>query len=444
MNAPRPLDSEAVDRDRRRMAGAGADPSSPLPGSVGSSFPPKGPLFRMRWIDHWIGLPVCFFVGVALRLHHRFLPRPDRPVRETGTVLVIKFFGLGSIMQATPLLRAVRARYPRARLVFLTFQENAGLLQRLDLCDELRVIRNGSPVTFFLDTMREVFWMRGRGVDASIDLEFFSKFSTLMAVLGGAQKRIGYHLNAYWRSSLLTHPVYLNYYQHIADVFAKTGIPIDVTVEDRSLSPVPVSDAARAKVREWLAAQGWGATTRLVGVNCNAGDISLERRWPVERFAEVIAGLVAKHSDVRVVLTGAPAEAEYVRGVWDRIPEAARTPVRIVAGVWSLDEFIAALGLMRCFVTNDSGPMHLAAAQGTPLVSLWGPARPDFYAPRVDGIEVIYENYPCSPCLFYMFTTFEGMWCRHEGWCMQAIAPARVLAAAERVLGRPELSGAGR
>jgi ADP-heptose:LPS heptosyltransferase len=78
--------------------------------------------------------------------------------------------------------------------------------------------------------------------------------------------------------------------------------------------------------------------------------------------------------------------------------------------------------------------MHLAAAQGAPLVSLWGPGRPEFYAPRVARHEIIYESYPCSPCL-YMFTTFEGMWCGHEGWCMQAIATAKVLAAVERTLG---------
>ncbi len=429
------------DRDRRRMAGAGADPSAPLPGSVGTAFPPKGPLWAMRWVDHWIGLPVCFLVGVLLRLHHRLLPRPDRPVREAGTILVIKFFGLGSIMQLTPLLRAVRRRYPRARLAFLTFAENEGLLRRLGLCDELRVIRNGRPLAFALDTLREIAWMRRRGVDASIDLEFFSKFSTLMAVLGGAQKRIGYHLNAYWRSSLLTHPVYLNYYQHVADVFARSGIPIDVEVEDRALSPVPVNEAARGRVEAWLRDQGWEPPTPLVGVNVNAGDISLERRWPAERFAAAIEGLLARHPDVRVVLTGAPGEADYVRGVFDRLSERVRPAVRVVAGVWTLDEFMAALDLMRCFLTNDSGPMHLAAAQGTPLVSLWGPARPDFYAPRVPELEVVYENYPCSPCLFYMFTTFEGMWCRHEGWCMQAIETARVLEATERVLARPRRAG---
>jgi len=163
-----------------------------------------------------------------------------------------------------------------------------------------------------------------------------------------------------------------------------------------------------------------------MGVNVNAGELSLERRWPVQRFAEVIETLITRHADLRIVLTGAPDEIRHIREVYDRLSEPAKGSVAITAGVWSLDDFIAGLSRFTCFLTNDSGPMHLAAAQGVPLVSLWGPAKPEFYAPRVDRHETIYENFACSPCLFYMFTTFEGMWCRHEGWCMQAIQPSRV------------------
>jgi len=175
---------------------------------------------------------------------------------------------------------------------------------------------------------------------------------------------------------------------------------------------------------------------RVVGVNVNAGELSLERRWPAPRFAEVVESLVTRHPGVRVLLTGAPDERAHIEEVYGRLSEAARRSVAITAGVWSLDDFVAGLTRMSGFVTNDSGPMHLAAAQGVPLVSLWGPARPDFYAPRVANHEVIYENFACSPCLFYMFTTFEGMWCRHEGWCMQAIPAAKVLIAAESLLAR--------
>lgn len=420
--------------DRRRRAGASSGPVAPLPGMAGGLFPGRGGISPMRWVDHWVGMPLCFMLGLFVSLVRWLFPRPDAPVREDGTIVVIKFFGLGSIMQVTPLLRAIRARYPRGRLVFLSFAANGGLLRRLDLGADLHLIRNASPLSFVFDTLREIAWMRSRRIDACIDLEFFSKFSTLMSVMGGAKKRIGYHLNAYWRSSLLTHAVYLNYYRHIADIFAQAGIPIDVAVTDLSLSRIPVDPASLARADAFLAERGWGPPARVMGVNVNAGELSLERRWPVERFAEVVETLVTRHPDVRVLLTGAPDERDYVQQVFDRLTEAARRSVAITAGVWSLDDFIAGLSRMTCFVTNDSGPMHLAAAQGVPLVSLWGPARPDFYAPRVERHEIVYEEFPCSPCLFYMFTTFEGLWCRHEGWCMQAIQPARVLIAAESLL----------
>ena len=422
--------------DRRRRAGASTGPVAPLPGMAGGLFPGRGGISPMRWVDHWVGMPMCFALGVFVSFVRWLFPRPDRPVRDDGTIVVIKFFGLGSIMQATPLLRAIRRRYPRGRLVFLSFSANAVLLRRLDLGADLHFIRNASPLTFVLDTLREIVWMRSRPIDACIDLEFFSKFSTLLSATGGARKRIGYHLNAYWRSSLLTHPVYLNYYRHIADIFAQAGTPIDVPVDDLALSRVPVDPASLARVDAFLAERGWGPPVRDVGVNVNAGELSLERRWPAPRFAEVVESLVTRHPGVRVLLTGAPDERAHIEEVYGRLSEAARRSVAITAGVWSLDDFVAGLTRMSGFVTNDSGPMHLAAAQGVPLVSLWGPARPDFYAPRVANHEVIYENFACSPCLFYMFTTFEGMWCRHEGWCMQAIPAAKVLIAAESLLAR--------
>jgi len=401
--------------------------------SVGSTSRRRGSLWLMKAVDLWLGLPLCTLLGVLVAFRHRFWPRRARPIRENGTIVVSKFFGIGTILEASALLAAIRRRYPAARLVFLTFKANEGLIRRLGSCTDVRVIRTRSPLAFALDTLSHVIWMRRHDVDAIVDLEFYSKFSTLMSVLGGARMRVGYHLNAFWRSSLLTHPVYFNYYRHVTSIFAQAGSRIDVPVPSGELQALPVDPDSRARVDEALRARGWTNAERVVGINVNAGELSLERRWPIERFAGVIDALVARHDDLRMVLTGAPGEAEYVRRAYELLSEGARARTLVAAGLWSLDDFIAALGRMACYVTNDSGPMHLAAAQGVPLVTLWGPSRPDSWAPQSKRHEILYENYPCSPCI-HMFTTYEGMWCRHEGWCMQAIVQAKVLAAVERVL----------
>jgi ADP-heptose:LPS heptosyltransferase len=410
-------------------------PTPPAPRPGGEDAPKRhGSLWLMKSIDNGLGLPICTLFGLLVWVRHRLIPRQSRPIRENGTIVVSKFFGIGTIVEATALLVAIRQRYPGARLVFLTFSSNASFVRSLGLCTDLLVIRTGSPILFAYDTLRHVIWMRRHDVDVILDLEFFSKFSTLMSVLGGARMRVGYHLNAFWRSSLLTHPVYFNYYRHITSIFAQAGSRIDIQVPAGLLRKIPVKDAARERVAGTLRELGWADGVRLVGVNVNAGELSLERRWPVERFVAVIEALIARHPDVRVLLTGSPVEAGYVGSAYAQLSEAARGRTLVTAGLWTMEEFLAALERMACILTNDSGPMHLAAAQGTPLVTLWGPGRPDTWAPAAARQEIVYEDYPCSPCI-YMFTTYEGMWCKHEGWCMLAITVARTLAAVEAVLG---------
>jgi ADP-heptose:LPS heptosyltransferase len=178
----------------------------------------------------------------------------------------------------------------------------------------------------------------------------------------------------------------------------------------------------------------------LLGVNVNAGDLCLERRWPVDRFGVVLTRLLEDRPTLRLVLTGSPSERPYVSSVLETIPAALRPRVFVAAGAWSLGEFIAGLSLLAGLLTVDSGPMHIAAAQGVPVVSIWGPQRPEFYAPRVPGVRTVYANYPCSPCI-HMFTSFEGMWCHHEAWCMDAIGPQAVLEAVNAMLEERKASG---
>ncbi len=390
-------------------------------------------LSKMRWVDHWVGMPACIALGIFATLARKILGRRKRAITGQRPLAVFKFFGLGSIIEATPLLRAIRGRYPQARLIFVTFGSNELMLSRLNVCDELRIIRTDSPLHFIFDVVRTIVWLRRQRVEAVIDLEFFSKFSTLLSFLSRAAVRVGFHLNDFWRYSLVTHPIYFNCFRHISDVYEQAGQRLDVTVSDHSLSRIEPTEAEAESARQFLSRHGWSEGKVLLGMNINAGEKSLERRWPIENWKNLIETMLQRHDNMYIVLTGSPNERQYVESLWQLFSEKYLPRIMVVAGRWSLMEFIASLSFFTGFVTGDSGPLYIAATEDIPMVSLWGPGRPSFYEPNVKNNYSIYKNYPCSPCLF-MFTTFEGMWCDHQGWCMQAIELQEVLDAVENML----------
>ena len=203
----------------------------------------------MRWIDHWVGLPLCFLLGLCVALVRRLGIHRSRRIGGQRTLAVFKFFGLGSIIEISPLLRAIRARYPRARLAFVTFAENEHLVRMLGLCTDVRVIRTQRPLDFALDVLRQIAWLQRERVEAVIDLEFFSKFSTLLSFFSGARVRVGFHLNDFWRYSLITHAIYFNYYQHITDVYREAARRLDVMIDDMTLSRLDAGPAPRPAAR---------------------------------------------------------------------------------------------------------------------------------------------------------------------------------------------------
>lgn len=377
------------------------------------------PMDRMKAIDHWVGLPLCAILGVCIRLLGAFVRRPRRTPEHPRRITVMKFFGLGSIVQAGPMLRAIRKRYPSTTLTFLTFASTAGVVEHMGICDEVWRVRTDNLLLFGVDVLRQILRFWKQRTDVCIDLEFFSKFSTLMNVLSGAPVRIAFQLNDFWRYSLITHPVYYNYYRHITDVYDDVAEAIGAHVEDIRPCRIAVEPTALERCRERLRGAGWNGSDRLVGVNVNAGELSLERRWPAERFAALLQRLAAIPS-VRAVLTGAPDETEYVAAVIALVDAPAARRLINMAGQLSFDEFIASMDLYDFFLTNDSGPLHLAYAQGVDTISLWGVGRPSFYGPLVGNHSTFYRYFPCSPCL-YMFTSQVGQWCDHRADCMHAI-----------------------
>ena len=149
----------------------------------------------------------------------------------------------------------------------------------------------------------------------------------------------------------------------------------------------------------------------LVGLNPGANGPA--RRWPAVRYAAL--GLALRERlDARVAVLGGPADRELAEGVAAAIPGACS-----LAGRTSLKLLMAALSRLDFLVTNDTGPMHLAAALGTPLLDLCGAADERVTAPRGPRARVLREYLFCSPCVRNA--------CPYDLECMEALGVERVL-----------------
>lgn len=375
----------------------------------------------MKTLDWMLGVPVCLCLDLVKKVADLI---PGRRYHQPRKILVMKYFGMGSILLASPLLRALRQQHPEATISFLTFASNRSIVERLKLVDRVYLLRTDSLLNFVGDLARNLWQIRCERYDVTIDMEFFAKFSTIMTYLSGSPKRIGYFLRQIWRGDLLTDHIYYNHFKHITEIFAALATPLGVTVTDYSLTPPAISQAEQASATEVLAAHGISNEQPLIAFNVNASDLSYERRWPKEQF-RALALALAKEVSATIIFVGGDGDAAYVAEVLAGLPRHER--IINLAGKTSLGELLAIIRRCALFITNDSGPLHLAAAYEIPTVSFFGPESPTLYGPKGGEALVFYEGIYCSPCL-NVFNVKTAP-CSGENICMQTINSDDVLVA---------------
>jgi ADP-heptose:LPS heptosyltransferase len=378
----------------------------------------------MRKIDYFIGGGLCIVLDLMERLK-RVLPQ-KKTMPEPRSVLVTKYLGMGSILLATPALQALKDVYPSCRIVLLTFEENDTFARKLPLFDSVITIRSTSLLNLVINSFTALIDIRRQRFDYLLDLEFFARYSTIISYLSGATCRVGYYMPQIWRGDLLHIPVHFNPYRHVSEIFAAQVEAIGVPVTDYSVSPLAVSSDAVARVIKLLESAEITEKKPLILININASDLSLERRWPRQNFIRLMEE-VASQGSAAMILIGSPREEQYVTSLYDALSAPARQNTLNLAGATDLDQLLALLSLSTLFITNDSGPLHMAAALGRKTLSFFGPESPQLYGPAGDGHTIFYAGIYCSPCL-NVFNAKKAM-CNSDNKCMQAIDPGQVIEA---------------
>jgi ADP-heptose:LPS heptosyltransferase len=374
----------------------------------------------MRRIDHYLGPPLCLILGVGLSLSQRLRRLADgRPAgaKAPTKVLVVKFWGMGSIVLTTPALRALKKAYPRCRVTFLTFEQNEPICRMIRLIDRVHPYRADGPLRFLVSLARLVGFLRREKFDVVVDFEFFANFTSILTGLAGAPTSVGFHSPKFWRDTFYTIRVPFEH-AHITENFLRAAEALGATADGHHLDgPVASGEMATARLEQLLGERGVGTGDPLVCININASSLDYKRRWPLESYRQLIERILGTFREVRLVLIGSKAEAPYVAKLIRCLP--ATPQVVDMCGLITLEQLAALLQRSLLFIGNDSGPLHLAAAAGIPTVSFFGPETPVLYGPRGDRHTVFYAGIPCSPCL-NVYNSKDNSGCRNN-LCMQAI-----------------------
>ena len=393
------------------------------------------------WIDRYVGSTLCaMLLGAKKFFGGRREPLPAAEVRK---VLLLKMWGMGSIVLASPLFEAIRARHPGARVDFLSLAENRALVEMYPAIDHAIAIdlRRGI-LGFLISTVRTIRAIRRERYDLLLDLEFFTRFSAIFSFLANPRRSHGFSAKGKWRGRLHDVEVPFNAYNHATLNFLDLlrGNPMDpvepaaVTAAD-ALPRLSATETAWKGCREQLVASGiWRPEDRTVVVNPNAGDMALERRWPRKQVAELL-GRLGRRQNLNVVVIGSQAETEYVASVVAAVEDGAR--IVDLAGRIDIAQLVALLTHAAVVVTNDSGPLHLASAAGASTVALFGPETPTLYGPLRSRSgqrhEVHYRRLACSPCMFVHDNKVLSCWFA-QAQCMTGISPADVEASVDALL----------
>lgn len=378
----------------------------------------------LQALDRGLGPAVSFFLKPLTLLRRRSATHAER-------LLVIKFWGLGSLQLATPAIQALRRRHPDAHIDLLTLAGNRELALGFGLYDEVRCLDlNACGKRALVGRLVRMLRDLRRARYARVyDFEFFTWFSAIASVCSGAPKTFGFAAPGARRGGLHTDTVPFNRYWHVARNFrALAGGENGSEVTSEELSIYQVKKSHEAELESVLEP----SSRALVVLNPNAGDLAPERRWPADRFAALAARLI-REEGVRVALTGTHAERAVASEVLSAAGPLPAGRLLDLSGALSIGGLHALFQRAALVVSNDSGPMHLAAAQGAPTLGLFGPETPVMYAPLSKRARVHYAPPLCSPCI--NVHDAKVLSCIHgQPECLMRIEVEQVLSSARALL----------
>jgi len=347
---------------------------------------------------------------------------------------------IGDAVMTLPALEAVKRLHPEASITVLARPWAAEIYRNHPAVDEILIYENTGRHNGLAGKLRLARLLRRSRFDTA--LLFQNAFDAAMiAFLAGIPERVGYNRDA--RRLLLTRAVdlraghklkdgtrlrhHVDYYLDLVEGW--TGI--DPRIGHETVMRMHLTDAERAWADTFIANSGLGGAS-IIGINPGA-TFGSSKRWFPERFAEA-ADRLAENAGAGVIIFGGPQEVSIAGEIAGRM---TNKPV-VAAGRTTLRELVALIERCDLFITNDSGPMHIAAALDRPVVALFGSTSPEATGPYCRNHRIVRPaGTDCAPC-------FKRK-CHKAGTpvCMEEISVEMAVDAAMELMKSPPPLGKG-
>ena len=383
-------------------------------------------------IDQIFGFILCLTLRLPSLLLEGALHRNHcmPPSVQPKKIVVAKYMGIGSILQASPMLQELKKKYPNALLVFLSLKPNKEFLSRYGFIDRIICVDDSTIFRLIFTSLLAIKELIFARIDIFLDLEAHSTYGSLMCFLSCSKNRLGFSIaDENHRAFLYTHLLYLNTHFPIRYCYSQLGQLAGIEPIHGALDPIPPDlyqsdlEKMQEKKKQYFKCEHLG----IIAMNPNASDLRYERRWSRESFASVARYFARK--GYAVAMVGSSSEHEYVESIVKMVRDSAEK-VYNVAGVFPLLEFFAFLKGCRLLLTNDSGVMNMGLTLPVPQVLLAGPVDPEQYFITNNYRTYIYHQTYCSPCTHYI----ANPPCGGDNVCMQHIQVQEVVEVCESLL----------
>lgn len=337
--------------------------------------------------------------------------------------MILRAGAIGDTLMVTPLVRALRRTFPHAYLIFLCSRTAQDILCHNPHLDRVIALAyRHLPIWLSPEKLRILRYLRHLKLDGVLALESRPRLLDVVC-RAGAARVVGY---GYLPDGKGFERVRFDPRRHCIEnhLRAAEGLGLQAAGPEMELFYPSEWDEA---LRKRLARAGIQEEDCLLGIHPGWGGRKYPlhqtrlRSWPAHNFAHVIQGVV-KTMGARVVLTGSAAD----RSLAEYIARLAAVPSLNLAGELTVLELAALIRRLHLYLTVDSGPAHMAAALGTPLITLWGPGVLEQTAPLAGRgpVRILYHRVQCAPC----YGTLRMKICQ-DNICMKQIEAAEVLEA---------------